>query len=98
MSNKKWPTRLAASMAAGKNCSNFWGQNAAKVAKNVAEPILAPESRFRGIRRGNRHGFSRSIRSDWPQGAQNLIMVIPVPDYFLTTFLHRQIARCHVLA
>ena len=38
--------------------------------KNVAKPILASESRFRGIRWGDRHGFSRSICSDRSLGAQ----------------------------
>ena len=52
----------------GQNCLRFWGQIATKVAKHFAEPILAPESRFRGIRGGNLHHFSRSIRSDWPCG------------------------------
>ena len=47
----------------------FCGSNQAKVAKNVAEPILAPEKRSRGIRWGNRHGFSRSIWSQ-PPGLQ----------------------------
>ena len=46
------------------------GQIATKVAKHVAEPIWAPESRFLGIRWGNRHGFSRSICSDRSLGAQ----------------------------
>ena len=41
--------------------------NQAKVAKNVAEPILAPEKRSRGIRGGDRHGFSRSILSQPPE-------------------------------
>ena len=44
-------------MAAEKKCLHFWGQIATKVAKHVAEPILAPESRFRGIRWGNVHHF-----------------------------------------
>ena len=52
-------------MVAEKNCLHFWGQIATQVAKYVAEPILAPETRFRGIRWGNLHHFSRSIRSDW---------------------------------
>ena len=47
-----------------KKCSHFWGQIATKVAKHVAKPILAPESRFRGIRWGDRHHFSRPICSD----------------------------------
>ena len=50
----------------------FCGSNQAKAAKNVAEPILAPESRSRGIRGGNRHGFSRSIWSQ-PPGLQNIV-------------------------
>ena len=54
----------------GKNCLHFWGQIATKVAKHVAEPILAPESRFRGIRWGNLHHFSKSIRSDWSWGVK----------------------------
>ena len=47
-----------------KNCSNFWGPNPSKLSTNVARPILAPESRFWGIRWGNLHHFSRSICSD----------------------------------
>ena len=58
-----------ADMVAEKNCLHFWGQIATKVTKHVAEPILAPESRFRGIRWGNLHHFSKSIRSDWSRGA-----------------------------
>ena len=50
-----------------KNCSNFWGPNPSKLSTNVARPILAPESRFWGIRWGNLHHFSRSIRSAWGQ-------------------------------
>ena len=53
----------------GKKCLHFWGQIATQVAKYVAEPILAPESRFRGIRWGNLHHFSRSIRSDRSRGS-----------------------------
>ena len=45
------------------------GSNQAKVARNVAEPILAPEKRSRGIRWGDRHHFSRSIWSE-PSGFQ----------------------------
>ena len=56
-------------MVAEKNCLHFWGQIATQVAKYVAEPILAPESRFRGIRWGNLYHFSKSIRSDWSGGA-----------------------------
>ena len=40
------------------------GSNQTKVARNVPEPILAPEKRSRGIRWGDRHHFSRSI---WPE-------------------------------
>ena len=40
-----------------------------KLTKHVAEPILVPESRFRGIRWGNLHHFSRSIRSDRSRGS-----------------------------
>ena len=47
----------------------FCGSNQAKVAKNVAEPILAPEKTSPGIRGGDRHGFSRSIWSQ-PPGVQ----------------------------
>ena len=57
-----------AEMVAEKNCLHFWGQIATKVTKHVAEPILAPESRFRGIRWGNLYHFSKSIRSDWSWG------------------------------
>ena len=42
------------------------GSNQAKVARNVAEPILAPEKKSRGIRWGNRHHFSKSIWSEPP--------------------------------
>ena len=62
-------TRSAGDMVAEKNCLHFWGQLATQVAKYVAEPILAPESRFRGIRWGNLHHFSRSIRSDRSRGS-----------------------------
>ena len=51
-----------------KNCSNFWGPNPSKLSTNVARPILAPESRFWGIRWGNLHHFSKSICSDRSQG------------------------------
>ena len=47
------------------------GSNQAKVARNVAEPILAPEERSRGIRWGDRHGFSRSIWSEPPGFQKN---------------------------
>ena len=48
----------------GSNPLPSWGQNGTKVPKHVARPILAPESRFWGIRRGNLHHFLRSICSD----------------------------------
>ena len=48
----------------GKNCLHFLGQIATKATKHVAEPILAPESRFRGIRWGNLYHFSKSVRSE----------------------------------
>ena len=44
-------------MVAEKNCLHFWGQIATQVSKYVAGLILAPESRFRGIRWGNLHHF-----------------------------------------
>jgi|OM-RGC.v1.012096251 hypothetical protein len=44
------PTCPAGAMVAEKKSLHFWAQIATKVAKHVAEPILAPESRFRGIR------------------------------------------------
>ena len=49
----------------GSNPPSPWGQIATNVTKHVAEPILAPESRFWGIRWGNLQHFSRSIRSAW---------------------------------
>ena len=61
----------------------FCGSNQAKVAKNVAEPILAPEKRSRGIRWGNRHGFSRSIWSQPPglqkSGKKVAFPLLPIP-------------------
>ena len=56
-------------MVAEKKSLHFWGQIATKVTKHVAEPILAPESRFRGIPWSNLHHFSRSIRSDRSRGS-----------------------------
>ena len=55
-------------MVAEKLCSHFWGQIATKVSKHVAEPIFVPESRFRGVRWGDRHGFLRSNFSDQSRG------------------------------
>ena len=69
-------TRPAGDMVVEKSCLHFWGPIATKVAKHVAEPILAPESRFRGIRLGNLHHSSRSIRSDWSEGWGARVSVI----------------------
>ena len=66
------PTCPANDMVEEKNCLHFWGQIATQVAKHVAEPILAPEARVRGIRRGNLHRFSKSMRSVWSGGVSPL--------------------------
>ena len=50
---------------------HFCGPNQAKLPRNVAEPMLAPEKRSRGIRWGNLHHFSRSIWSQ-PPGLQKI--------------------------
>ena len=47
-----------------------WGGNGTNFSPDVARPILARESRFWGIRWGDRHHFSRSICSDWSKGAR----------------------------
>ena len=63
------PTCPAGGMVAEKKCLHFRGQIATQVAKYVSEPILAPESRFRGIRwGGNLHHFLKSICCDWSWG------------------------------
>ena len=74
------PTCPASDMVAEKNCLHFWGQIATKVAKDVAEPILAPESRFRGIRWGNLHHFLRSICWDWSWGGLTPLTAAAIPE------------------
>ena len=72
-----------AEMVTEKNCLHFWGPNPSKVAKNVARPILARESRFWGIRWGDRHHFSRSICSDWSRHPKSTFSKIQSPKWLV---------------
>ena len=87
------PTCPAGDMVAEKKCLHFWGQIATQVAKYVAEPILAPESRFRGIRWGNLHHFSRSIRSD--RGGGKYFWGVNVTTLCATLFGLSNKPMCH---
>ena len=67
----------------GKICFHFWGPNPSRVAKNVAKPNLARESRFGGIRWGDRHHFSRSICSDWSRHPKSTFSKIQSPKWLV---------------